>query len=68
MVVFLTSNISELSTYGMAEEFYNELECFITENNEDIPNDSELSRIDCEHYDLFYQYCSHKAEVSFPGT
>ena len=25
-----TSNMSELSTYGMAEEFYNELEYFIT--------------------------------------
>ena len=55
--------MSELSTYGMAEEFYSELECFITENKEDIPNESESSRIDCEHHHLIYQYCSHEDGV-----
>ena len=55
--------MSELSTYEMAEEFYNELECFITENNEAVPNDSESSRIDGENHDSIYQYCSHEDGV-----
>ena len=47
----------------MYEEFYDELEYFIQESNEDIPNDPVPRRIVFEHQDAFYQSYSHENTV-----
>ena len=47
----------------MYEKFYDELECFIKESNEDIPNNPVPRRIVFEHQDAFYQSYSYENAV-----